>query len=310
MNETNAYPFSRGQFTCDCGALFYAEREKVSFSKGVFLAPCPECSEDAFETAQMRNLHRTIGSSKGAAVSPEGRAKNRLNSFTTGSSSVLPWYQSRIPMPPAKPGKYAECDDCQDINDCEANVAEKRGTSIPVYCHRKIEVSQKYAAAFLAGDPEKMKLIAADNAARMQQLFNASIKAIFDRGVELVMNKLSWDKNGNIQKGVDGAPFVIEEVYAHPLIKRCIELMQVMGFTLADWTMTPKSKEAKEQVAGFLAGFGAGSSKSAEAVSEELKSAINNFASLIGKASTLRSEDKTLTAFEAESGQREGDVKE
>ena len=91
-----------------------------------------------------------------------------------------------IPMAPAKPGKYPECDDCQDFDECEANVEEKHGTCIPVYCHRKAEVTWKYAAAYLAGDPEMLKLVAADNAAKIQMVLNASFKKILERRVECV----------------------------------------------------------------------------------------------------------------------------
>ncbi|MFQ5737354.1 MAG: hypothetical protein ACE5GY_10930, partial [Thermodesulfobacteriota bacterium] len=258
------------------------------------------------EAYWMRNLHKTIGTAKGAAVSEAGRKKNRLNGFTTGSALMRPFHRGKIPLPPAKPGKYAECDGCHDLDECERNVAEKRGTCVPVYCHRKSEVALKYASSFLSGDPEMMRLVAANNAARMQQVLDNSYKKIFDRGVEVIEKVLHHDKNGDVHRDENGAPFVVEKIYAHPLIKRCIEIMQVMGFTLTDWTMTPKSKEAKEQVAGFLAGMAAGSGKNAEEVSRDIQSSVNKFIDSLAGAKELRDKDETLKGFEAEQGKREG----
>lgn len=309
MTESNTiYPFSRGQFVCkDCHSLFYAERDLIVFEDGVYWAPCPSCGcTDGLETSYMRNLHKTIGTAKGANMSPEAREKTRLNGYTTGSSSALPWYKGRIPMAPAKPGKYFECDDCQDFEDCHHQVRVSRGTSFPVYCHRKVEVTLKYASAFLAADPEAMRLIAAENAAKMQQLYNASMKKIFDRGVEVIENEFKWDKNGSLCKDADGKVFTVEKIYAHPLIKRCIEIAQVMGFTLTDWTMTPKSKEAKERVSGFIAGMAVGSGKTVEAVSEDITKKVETFVDRLEKAKALRDQDKTLQVFDQEHGRREG----
>lgn len=303
----NRYPFARGQFACKgCATLFFADREAVDYDDEVATATCPACGEDSIETVYMKNLHKTLGSAKGANMSPEGRAKNRLNGFTTGSSMLRPWYDSKIPMPPAKPGKYPECEDCQDLDECHSAVIVKYGTCIPVYCHRRTDVTLKYVSAFLANDHEKLRLLAAENAAQMQMVFNASIKKIFDRGVEVIESHYERNKAGDILKDDDGHTIKGEKIYAHPLIKRCIEIMQAMGFTLPDWTMTPKSKEAKEQVSGFLAGVAAGSGTTIEAMGEKFSSEIERFRGAIEKANELRSRDKTLQTFETESGKREG----
>lgn len=312
---TSTYPFSRGQFVCKgetCQSLFFAQRKDIEYEPGyqdgVAFAKCPDCGSDAIETVWMKNLHRTIGTAKGANMSVEGRAKSRLNGFTTGSSSALPWYQGKIPMAPAKPSKYPECDDCQDRTECHEQVIKNYGTKLPVYCHRKMEITLKYAAAFLSGDPERLKLIAANNAAQMQMVFNSSLKKIFERGVEVIEKDYHWDKDGDLCNGPDGKPYEAVKISAHPLIKRCIEIAQVMGFTLGDWTMTPKSKEAKEQVAGFLAGVAAGSGTTVEALKEKFAGDVEKFKGALESAHALRQKDKALNDFEAEQGKREGDV--
>lgn len=312
MTESNTtYPFYRGQFACKgetCQRMFFAQRDGIDYQDGVALAKCPECGDDALETVWMKNLHRTIGTAKGANMSDAGRAKSRLNGFTTGSSSALPWYKGQIPMAPAKPGKYAECGDCQDLDDCQDQVEYSRGTKKPVYCHRKMEVTLKYTAAFLSGDPERLKLIAANNAAQMQMVFDASLKKIFVRGVEVIEKTHHWDKDGVRCLDENGKVYTVEKIYAHPLIKRCIEIAQVMGFTLGDWTMTPKSKEAKEQVAGFLAGVATGAGTTVEALKEKFAGDVEKFKGALESAHALRQKDRALSAFEEEQGKREGDA--
>lgn len=301
MTEEIIYPFKRGQFLCtddECKMLFYAQKEAITFEDELFVAVCPECGKKGYETHSMRNLHGTIGSAKGANMSEAGREKNKLNGYSTGSSFMLPWYKGKIPMPPAKPGKYSECDSCHDLEECKHNVEEKKGTCIPVYCHRKTEVTLKYAASFMSGDPETMRLVAANNAAQMQMVLNASYKKIFDRGCEVVEKIVDMDKDGNIVS-------TTEKVFAHPLIKQCVAIMQTMGFTLTDWTMTPKSKEAKEQVAGFLAGVAAGTGKSVDQVVGEHKASLERFIDSLQKAKGLREGDQTLKTFETEMGQRD-----
>ncbi len=305
MSETLSYPFERGQFVCpSCGALFFAYKPDIDYTDEVATARCPNCPEEtepAYETVHMQNLHKTIGSAKGANVSKAGRDKNRLNGYKNGSAHLRPGAASQIPMAPAKPGTYPECDDCQDLQDCEEQVEAAHGTCRPVYCHRRSEVSLKYASAFMAGDPELLRLVAAGNAAQLQQVLNSSFRDIFKRGTEVVETIiLSRDKDGDITS-------TTQKIYAHPLIKRCIEIMQVMGFTLGDWTLTPKSKEAKEQATGYLAGLAAGTGMSVEQVTKKIEGDVSDFKAALEGAIAMRSGDETLKVFEEEAGKREGD---
>lgn len=303
MNETE-YPFERGQFLCsdkDCNKLFYASRDEgeIFEEDGDFFAKCPGCSADAIEPHYMRNLRSTVGTAKGANMSEESKKKTRLNSFTSGSSALSKYHQGKIPMAPAKPDKYSECDHCQDIEECRSNVDEHLGTGVPVYCHRKGDVMMKHIAAFLSGDPEAMKMTAAINAANLQQVLNNSFRAVFERGEEVVEQIIHKTKDGDIES-------ITEKIYAHPLIRQCKDIMQMMGYSLTDWTMTPKSKEAKEQIAGYLASaMGAG--VPLEEVTEKINDTVNKFADSLKKASELRNQDETLKVFEAEQGQREAD---
>jgi len=304
MSESR-YPFERGQFLCtdkECNKLFYASRDEgeIFEEDGDFFAKCPGCSMDAIEPHYMKNLHSTVGTAKGANMSEEARKKTRLNGFKTGSSLLSKYHEGKIPMPPAKPDKYQECDGCQDIETCKDNVEAQKGTGVPVFCHRKGEVMMKHAAAFLSGDPEQLKMMAAMNTAQMQQVLNNSFKEIFERGTEVIEKIVHTNKEGVIDS-------ITEKIYAHPLIKQCTTIMQMMGYSLTDWTMTPKSKEAKEQVAGFLAAS-MGSGASLEEVTEKIKATVHNFSAALGKAAALRDQADTLKVFEEEQGEREKEL--
>jgi predicted RNA-binding Zn-ribbon protein involved in translation (DUF1610 family) len=308
MTEDETYPLERGQFTCKaCEKVFSVEKKDISFVEGKFLATCPLCGEQVPEIWYMKNCRQTVGSAKGANMSAEARKKTRLNSFTTGSSLMRKGAISKIPLPPAKPEDYPECDACPDIEECKDNVKAREGTGIPVYCHRQAEVLLKFTSAFASGDPESLKFQAAENAARMQMVLNASFLKVFERGVEVVETIFQKNKAGEIQKDILGTPYITEKIYAHPLIKRCIEIMQTMGYTLGDWTMTPKSKEAKEQVAGFLVAAGMAGGSTPDEVVDKLTSAVDKFVSGLQKAKKLREGDATLKAFEEEMGQREAE---
>lgn len=301
--ETTTYPFQRGQFICskdkECGNTFFASKEKVVEEDGIYFSDCPDCGSVGIESACMKNLHSTIGTAKGANMSKEGRDKSRLNGFTTGSTLLAKFAKSKIPLPPAKPDKYAECDDCQDKEQCKLVVEEAMGTCRPVYCHRKNEVAMKFMAAFTSGDPEQLMMVSAMNNANMQSVLNNSFMKIFQRGVEVVEKIIQYDKDGKQLNST-------EKIYAHPLIKQCTNIMQAMGYTLSDATMTVKSKEAKDQVAGFLAAS-MGSGVPLEEVTEKIDKTVKNFGSLLQQASKLRKDDKTLIVFEAEEAQREDD---
>jgi len=307
MSQTPTYPFRRGQFLCKkCNTLFFAEASVIEYEDDHFWATCA-CGSDGLETPQMRNLHGTIGSAKGANMSKEAREKTRLNGFTTGSALMSKYHKGKIPMAPAKPDKYAECDECHDKEACEDAVEDARGTGRPVYCHRKNDVTMKYMAAFLADDPDKFRFIAAQNAANMQQVLNNSFKQIFERGEQLIERVLHFGADGKPLKDEHGNTYVTENISAHPLIKQCLNIMQGMGFSLTDWTMTPKSKEAKDQVAGFLAAASMGSGETPDEAVNKLTAAVDSFAVSLKKAKELRDQDETLKAFEVEQGQREED---
>jgi len=223
---------------------------------GEFIATCPQCgNEDCREPWYMANVRRCQGKQTGP-VTQAGKDKCRMNGYSTGSSYVsgaIPKY-----LPPAKPEKYAECDECQDLDECKLAVEEAKGTSRYVACHRLSELTAKYRNAHLTGDPEALRFTAADVHAKMHRVMNQCFKAIFDTGIFIESLMVSDGKVVKMENGTNEAGeklFVnIMERKINPAINEAIKILEKMGFSLSDWTLTPKSKEAKMALDGYLAG--------------------------------------------------------
>jgi hypothetical protein len=279
----NAPPLKRSQFICTAcpgqenkGAFFFfADAEnfrEVWIKQGethphpgplpegegekIIVATCPQCGNpDCREPWYMANVRKCQGKQTGP-VTPAGKDKCRMNSYSTGSSyasGAIPKY-----LPPAKPEKYAECDECQDLDECKAAVAEAMGTTRYVACHRLSELIAKYRNAHLTGDPEALRFTAADVHAKMHRVMNQCFKAIFDNGVFIESLMVSDGKVVKMENGTNEGGeklFVnILEKKINPAINEAIKILEKMGFSLADWTLTPKSKEAKAALEGYLAG--------------------------------------------------------
>lgn len=259
--------------------------------KGEFVADCPQCGAECAEMWYCANLRKAKGLQTGP-TSEAGKAKVRMNGFRTGSQ----YLNGRIPksLPPAKPGDYAECDDCQDINECEQAVADAMGTCRFVACHRQSEVFAKYRNAHLTGDTGALKFTAAENQARMQLVLNALFKAIFKHGV--VVDSIVVNKDGVVM--YNDVP--LTELKSNPATNDMVKLAEKMGFSLTDWTLTPKSKEAKAALEGYLAGQAAAKGQSMEEFLDKHQKDMKNFHDALVRGNEAAKKDPTLREAEQE----------
>lgn len=307
------FPMKRSQFSCPkCagqegqGAFFFftpAEEIKQTEHKDhvEYIATCPQCGkEDCAELWYMANVRLTKGRQTGPRT-PEGRAKCAMNGYLTGSS----YSTGAIPrnIPPAKPGKYAECQACQDFADCKDEVERATGTNRYVACHRIGEVIAKYRNAHLTGSPESLRLMAADNQANTQRVMDQCFKAIFDHGVYLNSVILSNGQPVYVER--DGKKVPLVEKKINPAINESIKILEKMGFGLSDWTLTPKSKEAKAALEGYLAGKAAAEGKPIEDFMAEHKKNMAEFQKALERGNIAAKEDPTLMEAEQESDAQE-----
>lgn len=294
QKQGTEYPLKRAQFSCpscpgeeDKGAFFFftPAEEIRQDDHGEYVADCPQCGEVCAELWYMRNVRRTIGRKTGVKT-PEGKLKSSMNGFKTGSSyasGAVPRY-----IPPCKPDKYAECETCQDIDEMKAEVEGAMETCRYVACHQIGKVIAKYRNAHMTGDPESLRWQAAENQAKMQRVANQCFKAIFDNGVML---------DADI---VQGGKVITTEKRINPAISLAMMFLEKMGFTLNDWTLTPKSKEAKAALDGYLAGQAAAKGQSMDEFLSEHKKHMSDFHKALERGNDAAKNDPTLAEAERE----------
>lgn len=293
------FSLKRSQFACpSCkgeagqGAFFFfALAEDIRQNENnEYVADCPQCGAPCAELWYMGNVRKAQGKQTGPR-SQAGKDKVRANGYRTGSS----YMSGAIPkvLPPAKPGKegepgkYAECDTCQDIETCKEEVAAAHGTSRFVVCHRQSEVFARYRAAHLSGDPEALRMTAADNQAQTQLVLNQCFKAVFDNGVML-------------ESTVVSGGLVTVDKKINPAINESTKILEKMGFTLTDWVLTPKSKESKAALEGYLAGRAVEKGQTVDQFMTETKKAIADFQGALERGNVAVQNDATRLEAEAE----------
>ena len=301
MAEIEKKPYlKRSQFAClkckgedEQGPFFFfaVAADIRQNDKQDFVSSCTQCGAECVELWYMTNVRKAQGKETGPK-SEAGKNKVRMNGYTTGSR----YLSGAIPkaLPPAKPGEYAECDDCQDLDECKQAVADAMGTCQFIACHRQSEVFAKYRNAHLTGDPMALKFAAADNQARQQLVLNALFKAIFKHGV--VIDSLIVGKDGVVKLG--GKP--VTELKSNPATNDMIKLAEKMGFSLTDWTLTPKSKEAKAALEGYLAGQAAAKGQAADEFLEIYRDDIKKFHAALERGNIAMQKDETLREAQAE----------
>ncbi len=290
----------RSQFICPkCkgedgqGALvFFAAVEQMRQEEdGCYVADCPNGCGACDEVWYMRNIRLAQGKQTGP-TSDAGKNKVRMNGYRTGSSYLA----GAIPkaLPPAKPGKYAECDGCHDRDECEQEVKDSEGTCRQVICHRQSEIFAKYRAAHLAGDPEALRLVAADNQARMQLVMNQCFKLVFDEGVMIEHDVIEYNRTTGKRECIG------TEKKINPAINEAIKILEKAGFSLADWTLTPRSKEAKAALEGYLAGQAAAKGQSIDEFMNKHNADMKAFHDALSRGNAAVQNDETLKEANAE----------
>lgn len=274
--------FERSTFICgSCGAIFSAARDdsRVDEETAKLFTQCPACTKEAEEAWWMANLRKGHGKQTGP-TSEAGKERSSRNSVKHGGYSDSFLY-------PRKPGEYPECENCNEKEECESDTS--------LYCHRKIEIHNKFMLAIKSGDPEAIKSIAASNFAQAQQVINSLFLDIFRLGS--VLESPAWAK----VRDSEGAETIeaieiddkqVFEYNANPAIGKVTDLLKGMGFTLPEFSITPKGQQDVEILKGHLDERAA--SRQTEA--EYLKArgdALANLDQTIKDAKKLRKEDET-----------------
>lgn len=282
--------FERSTFICgSCGAVFSATRDehRVDEATEQLFAPCPACPNDAPEAWWMANLRQGHGKQTGP-ITVEGKLRSSRNGVKHGTYSASHLY-------PRSPDKYPECDGCQDIDECRGDVSG--------YCHRKMEIHHKFMLAISRGDPEAIKDIAAKNFAAVQQLITHLFHDIFRNGATLespVYVKLrDMDGAETVEFVKDSNDQPLIEFKAHPGIKYITEMLKGIGFTLPEFSATPKGKTDAEILKGHLDAQETDRQTTTDYLNARTQAA-NNLTEILEDARKLRENDPTTARIIAD----------
>jgi len=264
--------FKRSAFLCGhCGTVTSATRDqfRIDETTGDIFAVCSGCGKEAPESWWMDNLRQGSGKQTGP-VTDAGKQRCSRNAVKHGGFSSSHLY-------PRKPGDYPECDRCQDRPECESDLSG--------YCHRKIEVYNKFMLAISSGDPQKIQEMVAGNFASMQQLLGHLFKDVFSHG--------STIESPIIVKDAEGNPLVMKDVVelkANPAVSRIIDLMVRWGMTLPEFGITPKGQKDRELLQGHLAAD-AGDRRTADEYRKSQSAALKNLGDVLKRSEELRKAD-------------------
>jgi beta-lactam-binding protein with PASTA domain len=86
----------------------------------------------------------------------------------------------------------------------------------------------------------------------------------------------------------------------NPAINESVKILEKMGFSLTDWTLTPKSKEAKTVLEGYLAGQAVGKGQQMDEFVAEIKKNMDNFQAALERGNKQVETDATRLEAEAE----------
>lgn len=234
----------------------FPEREWLRFQ---YFADCPACGQRSpqagWQLAQWKTIHDHgspgPASSKGRlAISkanqerdPESYALSRFSALTHGLSSTVAQFY------PARPGKYAQCEGCEYLNDgC--------GTEMK-HCAKRTELFVQFALAEETGDGRLLGKLMSNMQAGVAAITMDMVRDIAIRGVTLESPEFYIDKESGRAMAVEipdesGIPRQLMKVEANPLLNTLIGFIQKNGTTLGDMGLTPAAREEQKRFDGFL----------------------------------------------------------
>lgn len=224
-----------------------------------YFAVCPKCGEEAgqagWQLAQWKAIHDNGSTGPSTAegrlrISEANKARDagsyeasRFNALTHGLSAEVARFF------PARPGKYAQCDNCDYLTDgC--------GTQLR-HCAKRTELFVQFHLAQQEGDGRLLGRLMASNQAAIAAIQADMIRSIAIRGVDIETPVYYADKDsGKIKLATyldeAGNSRTITKVEAHPLLRILIDFIAKNNTSLGDIGLTPKPKEEQARFKGNL----------------------------------------------------------
>lgn len=204
------------------------------------VATCPICEKsDKVKETSHRVANLALGWDKATGpVTEAGKARVALNGWVHGRNA------SKFHlMAPAKPGKYAICDDCQYMAECKAGYK---------YCPMDLETLARFVQAYKEGAVNDLRELAGLAQAQMHKIFNEMAHHVITKGVAIEQISPVLNKDGELILDKNGNPIFNISYQKNPLLKDIPIYNQSMGFSAIDQDMTPRTRQESETLKGYL----------------------------------------------------------
>lgn len=175
------------------------------------------------------NMIRGTAGKHTGPKTPEGKARVSLNAYKHGGKS-----KNFHLLAPAKYGAFPVCESCPE------DVAAKCKAKKISYCPMNMGPMLKFMSAWQNGDVKELRHHASVSQAQVYNQLQMLMQDLLKNGV-VVKDVKEWD--GGRQ----------EFIKSNPSLDHLPKLMNVLGFTADQQTMTPKSEKDSEAIEGFLA---------------------------------------------------------
>lgn len=269
-----------------------------------YLAICPSCGQEAEQIHWERSLLKAHANATGpktpeglAAVTKnlEGHPTLQESQLTRFNASKHGLYARVMKYFPARPGKYAACEDCPYMdNGC---------TELTKACMRRAEIFLRYQLAYDEKNPQLLRDMNMELQASLRGIVDDIIRSIVRRGVEWEVPKWYYDKDGDFHwaEGMnkDGDQVKLTEIVEHPLLKTLIDLLKSNGMTLPDDGMTLRSADQDAALKGYLE-HREGDSEQALEYQRRSTVALENLSGLIDRSRERKQADPVLLEHQGE----------
>lgn len=216
-----------------------------------YFAHCPFCEGEHEMYFRERNLLLAHAKATGPKT-PEGIAKSSQNldgyptteqtKYTRFNALKHGIYARVATYFPARPGNYPHCANCDiDREYCEQQPA----------CLKRTELYMRHQIAFEQKDPNMLRDLRSDLQANISAIIDDILHALIAEGVSLKKPEWYVDKDGILQF-VIGKEGVVNQIYAHPLLRTLTDFLSKNNLSLSDMGMTPKAQDEHDLIEGHL----------------------------------------------------------